>query len=59
MDEIRQAWGSFLNWAFAALGRLWREFYDGVTNDWNVSVFIVLMAVVVIITGIGMFRRRA
>lgn len=59
MDELRQAWGNFLKWLFDAIAAAWSQLYNGIANDWNVSVFIVVMAVVVIITGIGMFRRRA
>ena len=59
MDEIRQAWGHFLLKTTAELARLWTWLYDGVRGEWDVRAFILLMALVVIVTGISMWRRRA
>jgi hypothetical protein len=59
MEELRQWWGSFLKSGLAALGKLWERLSEGISSDWNVSAFILVMGVVVIVTAISMWRRRA
>lgn len=59
MEGLRQWWLNTLSAALAGLGKLVRVVVDGVGENWNVRAFILIMAVVVIITGISMWRRRA
>jgi hypothetical protein len=59
MDEIRQAWGNLLKRVLATVSDLFTWLYDGISGEWNVGAFILLMAVVVIVTGISMWHRRA
>jgi hypothetical protein len=59
MDEIRQAWGSFLKRVGAEIAKLWGQLSDGIGEEWDIRIFLILMAVVVIVTAISIGRRRA
>ena len=59
MDRVREAWGRFLSRVYNFLVEIWTRFYEGVTGDWNVRTFLVVISIVVVLSGMSLWRRRA
>lgn len=51
MDELQKAWSTIVKGFLSNLAELWAAFVRGVLHDWNISVFIFAMAVV-LLTGL-------
>lgn len=59
MDGVREAWGRFLTRVYNFLVEILTWFYEGITGDWNVRTFLVVISIVVVLSGMSLWRHRA
>jgi hypothetical protein len=57
MDQIQAWWASVLQSLMHWLSAGWSSFVRGITGEWDITFFILLMASVLILGLVGIWRR--
>jgi hypothetical protein len=57
MNQIQDWWAATLRSLLHWLSSLWTSFSRGVQSEWEVSYFIIGMAMVLILGLVGIWRR--
>ncbi|HSJ24967.1 MAG TPA: hypothetical protein VK929_09885 [Longimicrobiales bacterium] len=57
MDQIQAWWASVLRSLLHVMSAAWTNFTRGVTGEWDISYFILFMAMVLILGLVGIWRR--
>jgi hypothetical protein len=57
MNQIQDWWAATLRSLLQWLSSLWTSFSRGVLTEWEVSYFIIGMAMVLILGLVGIWRR--